>query len=74
MWPGRRYWRWNFRIWLLLVLGFLLLGVFDGVRLGDTYVLALWTELWVIVAVAAWLILFTCHTVTRAVRRVANPS
>jgi len=75
MWPGRRYWLWNVRIWLALAFGVVLLAAFDaGHAPGDIYFLLLWTELWIIASVAVWFVLFAGHVLTGLFRRFASTS
>jgi hypothetical protein len=41
---------------------------------GDFFALALWTELWVMLSVTVWIVLFAGHAIVRAVRHAGNLS
>jgi hypothetical protein len=73
VWPGRRYWLWNLRLWVVVVVVFIVMTIATGGQPGDVFALALWTELWLMLSVVAWVVLFTGRAVTRAVRSFADP-
>lgn len=68
MWPGRRYWLWSFRIWGILFVGFLSLGVYFGGE-GDMLVVVEWTELWAMTTGFVALVLLSGRVATRVARR-----
>jgi hypothetical protein len=74
VWPGRRYWRWNLRIWIVLAVGFVVVDIVLEGPSGDIFALAEWTELWVMLSVTLWLILLAGGAIVRTVRHFANPS
>jgi hypothetical protein len=53
---------------------FVVLTIVTGGQSGDVLSLALWTELWVMLSVTAWVVLFVGRAIARAVRHLANPS